>query len=202
MHTTKNEIRQSRLSILFTSTVIGLVVNLSACHLNSKPTVEKGRPHYAFEQAKPKSTEYVLCAVEGQNCTSLTMKTLRQPKAMPVATQETSHDKSRLSVFFGFNSAKLSEKSIALLKQNLPTLKSASRIQLRGYTDPIGGTQSRYNQKLAERRALAIKAWLKKQGIQADYSLIHTPPCCALSYEDPASDEERRNMRKVVLEFH
>lgn len=176
-------------------------MSLSACSLNSKPTVEKGRPHYAFEQAKPKSTEYVLCAIEGQNCTSVTMKTMRQAKAKPIVTPE-SVQQSQLQVYFRFNSAKLSAQNITLLKQNLTLIRSASRIQLRGYTDPVGGIQSRYNQKLAERRALAIKAFLKKQGIKADYSLIHTPPCCALSYEDPASDEERRNMRKVEIDLY
>lgn len=57
-------------------------------------------------------------------------------------------------------SEKTLNKTLNALKQN-PSLK----VEIRGYTDNKGGKE--FNQKLSEDRALAVKIWLVKKGIDA-----------------------------------
>lgn len=70
---------------------------------------------------------------------------------------------------FEFNKAVLRKAAMARLDQDvvakLPQCATVELILVSGYTDRLGSQQ--YNQKLSERRADAVKAYLVKKGVDA-----------------------------------
>ena len=73
----------------------------------------------------------------------------------------------RARIHFDFDKANIKREYIPLLNEVISTLKENPKISIRieGYTDNIGGKT--YNEKLALRRAMAVKDYLVKQGIDA-----------------------------------
>jgi outer membrane protein OmpA-like peptidoglycan-associated protein len=74
----------------------------------------------------------------------------------------------RARMHFDFNKANIKKEYIPLLKEVAKVLKENPNINLRieGYTDDIG--TKAYNQKLALKRAMAVKDFLVKEGIQPE----------------------------------
>jgi outer membrane protein OmpA-like peptidoglycan-associated protein len=74
----------------------------------------------------------------------------------------------RARIHFDFNKADIKKEYIPLLKEVARVLKENPNINLRieGYTDDIG--TKAYNQKLALRRAMAVKDFLVKEGIKPE----------------------------------
>jgi outer membrane protein OmpA-like peptidoglycan-associated protein len=74
----------------------------------------------------------------------------------------------RARMHFDFNKANIKKEYIPLLKEVAKVLKENPNINLRieGYTDDIG--TKAYNQKLALKRAMAVKNFLVKEGIQSE----------------------------------
>ena len=74
----------------------------------------------------------------------------------------------RARIHFDFNKANIKKEYIPLLKEVAKVLKENPNINLRieGYTDNIG--TKAYNQKLASRRAMAVKNFLVKEGIKPE----------------------------------
>ncbi|WP_333784817.1 OmpA family protein [Thermocrinis sp.] len=73
----------------------------------------------------------------------------------------------RARVHFDFDKANIKREYIPLLNEVVRTLKENPKISIRieGYTDNIGGKT--YNEKLALRRAMAVKDYLVKHGIDS-----------------------------------
>ncbi len=71
----------------------------------------------------------------------------------------------RARVHFDFNKAKIKKEYIPLLDEVVRTIKENPKINIRieGYTDSIGSKA--YNEKLALRRAMAVRDYLVKHGI-------------------------------------
>jgi len=70
------------------------------------------------------------------------------------------------TVYFDYNSSKLTDTTIATLKDNAAFLsKNTIDIQIEGHCDERGGVQ--YNLALGEKRAEAVKKYLIGQGIAA-----------------------------------
>jgi outer membrane protein OmpA-like peptidoglycan-associated protein len=71
-------------------------------------------------------------------------------------------------ITFAFNKSDITPESDKVLMGALKTLEVHSDItvEISGYTDNVGSDA--YNQKLSERRANAVKAWLVAKGISAD----------------------------------
>jgi len=71
---------------------------------------------------------------------------------------------------FDFNKAVLKPAARAHIDRDvlgkISTLKGVKVINVQGHTDRIGSSQ--YNQKLSERRAEAVKAYLVSKGVSAD----------------------------------
>lgn len=74
----------------------------------------------------------------------------------------------RARIHFDFNKASIKKEYIPLLKEVAKVLKENPNINLRieGYTDDIG--TKAYNQKLALKRAMAVKNFLVKEGINPE----------------------------------
>jgi Outer membrane protein and related peptidoglycan-associated (lipo)proteins len=74
----------------------------------------------------------------------------------------------RARIHFDFNKANIKKEYIPLLKEVAKILKENPNINLRieGYTDDIG--TKAYNQKLALKRAMAVKNFLVKEGIKPE----------------------------------
>jgi outer membrane protein OmpA-like peptidoglycan-associated protein len=74
----------------------------------------------------------------------------------------------RARIHFDFNKADIKKEYIPLLKEVAKVLKENPNINLRieGYTDDIG--TKAYNQKLALKRAMAVKDFLVKEGINPE----------------------------------
>lgn len=71
---------------------------------------------------------------------------------------------------FAFSSATLSKGGVAEIDKQiidkLPTVGKVTFVMVTGHTDRIGSHQ--YNQKLSEKRADAVKAYLVKKGMKAE----------------------------------
>jgi OOP family OmpA-OmpF porin len=74
-------------------------------------------------------------------------------------------------IHFDFDKSTLNPEAQALLKRNIQFLKANPKVQIRiaGYTS-ASGTDA-YNQRLSERRANAVKAYLINEGLIASYRL-------------------------------
>ncbi len=74
----------------------------------------------------------------------------------------------RARIHFDFNKANIKKEYIPLLKEVVKILKENPNINLRieGYTDDVGTKE--YNQKLALKRAMAVKDFLVKEGINPE----------------------------------
>jgi len=73
----------------------------------------------------------------------------------------------RARIHFDFNKAEIKKEYMPLLNEVVKILKENPKISIRieGYTDDIGSKA--YNEKLALRRAMAVKDYLVRQGIDA-----------------------------------
>jgi outer membrane protein OmpA-like peptidoglycan-associated protein len=74
----------------------------------------------------------------------------------------------RARIHFDFNKADIKKEYIPLLKEVAKALKENTNINLRieSYTDDI--STKAYNQKLALKRAMAVKDFLVKEGIKPE----------------------------------
>ena len=70
-------------------------------------------------------------------------------------------------VHFGFNEATLTAEAKAILNKAVGLLDKQQKVvvEVAGHTDSVGSEE--YNQKLSERRAIAVKAYLESKGITA-----------------------------------
>jgi outer membrane protein OmpA-like peptidoglycan-associated protein len=93
-------------------------------------------------------------------------KPVESKKEEPAKVEEPLMVRARMH--FDFNKANIKKEYIPLLKEVAKVLKENPNINLRieGYTDDIG-TEA-YNQKLALKRAMAVKDFLVKEGIKPE----------------------------------
>ena len=71
-------------------------------------------------------------------------------------------------VFFDFNKSEIKSEADPLLKEAVNILEEnpEMRVEIQGHTDSKG--PEAYNQMLSKKRAMAVKAYLEKQGIDSD----------------------------------
>jgi OOP family OmpA-OmpF porin len=110
----------------------------------------------------------------------------------------------RESVLKGVNfetgSAKLMPESTTILDGVVPTIMQChcSTVVIRGYTDSVG--KPPFNQKLSERRAIAVKDYLESHGVAAGILTAE-----GLGEENPIADNRtakgRAENRRVTVEF-
>ena len=141
--------------------------------------------------------EYVLCDMS--DCPRRTTKTIIEAKSN---TQVPSQLESSLKVYFAFNSSQLTQESQQNLIQQLENLKTSKNINLRGWTDPVGGRASIKNTNLAKARTESVQTFLQSNGITATFNSTFEPPCCTNSKATKNStDKVRRLMRYVEISY-
>ena len=73
-------------------------------------------------------------------------------------------------ILFDFDDAQLTVENIAVLEQMvLPNIRSASKVNIIGYSDRIGNDD--YNLKLSRERAEAVRTFLRSRAKEASYSV-------------------------------
>jgi len=94
-----------------------------------------------------------------------------EDKVVAVVAETKAEEKVIVLVFedvhFDFDKSTLTPEAQAILKRNIQILRENPKVKVRiaGYTS-ASGTEA-YNQKLSERRANAVKAYLLKEGVIA-----------------------------------
>ncbi|GFM34281.1 OmpA family protein [Desulfovibrio subterraneus] len=103
------------------------------------------------------------------------------------------------NVNFAFDSAEITNDSAAILTEAAMLIKDRpGTIVLTGHTDSTG--PDAYNQKLSERRAQSVRAFLAKQGISADRITAVGKGEADPEYDNKTSEGRRLN-RRVVITF-
>lgn len=108
-------------------------------------------------------------------------------------------------VLFAFNSAKLSGGATNVLDDLAGDLKSdgARKAVVTGYTDSVGS--SSYNRKLSERRAQAVRDYLRQQASDVSYTakgLGEKNPVAANKKPDGSDNPRgRRQNRRVTVSY-
>jgi peptidoglycan-associated lipoprotein len=129
----------------------------------------------------------------------------KEPEPEPVAKEveiekDTGPDRM-VTVYFGFNEATLTDESRTALNNNAEYLRNheGQRIQVEGHCDSRGSTE--YNLALGERRAMAVRKYLVKLGVDPKRLEI-------ISYGeerpvDPAQNEDAwsQNRRAEFMEL-
>ncbi len=103
-------------------------------------------------------------------------------------------------VTFETGSAKLTAESTAILDGVAATIQRChcSQVDIRGYTDSVGKPE--FNQKLSERRAIAVKDYLESHGVPAGILIAQ-----GFGEENPLADNKttkgRAENRRVTVQF-
>jgi outer membrane protein OmpA-like peptidoglycan-associated protein len=116
----------------------------------------------------------------GENQLLLSVRyTFGQPPAPPMQTEQTAQTtveapapapapepQRAFQVFFDFDKSAITSDAAAIIEKAAETVKAGhlATINVIGHTDTMGS--SRYNQKLSERRAAAVKAQLAADGVE------------------------------------
>jgi OOP family OmpA-OmpF porin len=104
------------------------------------------------------------------------------------------------SVQFALNSAEITRESAAVLNEVAGILKqSNSAVEVSGHTCSIGSDAA--NQKLSERRAASVKAYLSKHGVPAG-SISTRGYGESMPKYDNSTEEGRRLNRRAEIDFH
>ncbi|HEY6985699.1 MAG TPA: OmpA family protein, partial [Rhodanobacteraceae bacterium] len=103
--------------------------------------------------------------------------------------------------FFDFDHSNLRPDAVAALDELIAKLKSSarvSRVTVVGHTCNIGTAE--YNQKLSERRAAAVKAYLEAHGVAADEIEARGEGLRNPKYPNDTRENRKKN-RRVDVEF-
>ncbi len=101
------------------------------------------------------------------------------------------------SVNFALNSAVINDESAVILNEVAKMIKDGSnKINVDGHTCSLGTEE--YNQKLSERRAASVKAYLVKKGVASDRLITRGFGETRPKY-DNSTDQGRRMNRRVEL---
>jgi peptidoglycan-associated lipoprotein len=88
-----------------------------------------------------------------------------EPAAKEIKIEEDTGPDRMVTVYFGFNESSLTDEGRAALNNNAEYLRhhQDQRIQVEGHCDSRGSTE--YNLALGERRAMAVRKYLVKLGV-------------------------------------
>lgn len=181
--------------------VTAMIFSLSCFGQNVAPKTnlvisDGGYSNFGVYQRLSTIPEYVLCDMS--ECPSRTTKTIVNSIEEKNIVESPSILNSQIKIYFAFGSSHLSHESEQKLFQILENLKSAKRISLRGWTDPIGGKASIKNTELAKARVDSIQAFLLSNGVTVPINSNFEPPCCTNLKATKNSPEKIRKLMRFV----
>lgn len=161
---------------------------------------------YNIYQSQAANLPFVVC-INDDICPERTTKTIVDNVIVrnEVEVDEFKLDPNSIKVYFKFNSSYIDELNRIQLESIISMLKENSGnsndvvIKLRGWTDPVGGTNSTKNRKLAQRRVNSVIQYLSSHGVTARFQKTYSPPCCNRLGKASDSDEIRQEMRVVEI---
>jgi outer membrane protein OmpA-like peptidoglycan-associated protein len=136
------------------------------------------------------TTQYTIAAVgEGESRTESTTVTVK-PKVI---------DRLTLHVNFDFDKANVRDADTAELQSALDFVKKypGYEISIEGHTDSVGS--EKYNQRLSERRAAAVKGYLLKHGVTDGARIKTTGHGKSQPIADNSTEEGRFKNRRVEI---
>lgn len=147
------------------------------------------------------SGEYRFC--EEEVCIAHSMKTLYTPPPAPPempkqVVQQPRIERIEYRISFPFNKATPTKEGVKELDRLVSEAQKALRIEVDGRTDNIG--QKKANDKLAEKRASYIRAWLQKNGVKAEITASAEGVCCYL-VENTSAKGRAVNRRAEIRLF-
>jgi outer membrane protein OmpA-like peptidoglycan-associated protein len=118
----------------------------------------------------------------------------------PAAAAATTPLQREFSLYFRTNSAKLTQEARAIVQQAADAARQGplTRIAVTGHTDTVG--TARYNQRLSERRADAVRKALVADGVPADEITAKGAGKTDLAVPTAQGVNEPRNRRAVIME--
>jgi OmpA-OmpF porin, OOP family len=128
----------------------------NASSVSIDPGVGRVNSNGSQQVCPDRTTQYTIAAAGGGESRTASTTVTVQPKVV---------DRLTIHVNFDFNKAKVRKPDDADLQKAIDFVKKYSgyRVSLEGYTDNIGS--NKYNLKLSERRAVAVKDYLVKHGV-------------------------------------
>ena len=191
----------------------GLFFSLNA---NAEPVTTKKTwidgsvsQNFSVYQSQTAYLPFVVC-MNDDICPKRTTKTIVDNVIVrnEVEVDEFKLDPNSIKIYFNFNSSLIDESDESnkiQLESMVSMLKDSNGsgddlvIKLRGWTDPIGGTNSTKNRKLAQRRVNSVIKYLSAHGITAQFQKTYSPPCCNRQGKASDDDEVRKEMRVVEI---
>lgn len=186
----------------------GLFISLNA---NAEPVSTKKTwidgsvsQNFSVYQSQTAYLPFVVC-MNDDICPERTTKTIVDNVIVRNEVDEFKLDPNSIKIYFKFNSSLIDESNKIQLESMVSMLKDSdgSRddlvIKLRGWTDPIGGTNSTKNRKLAQQRVNSVIKYLSSHGVTAKFEKTYSPPCCNRQGKASDDDEVRKEMRVVEI---
>ena len=189
----------------------GLFFSLNA---NAEPVTTKKTwidgsvsQNFSVYQSQTAYLPFVVC-MNDDICPERTTKTIVDNVIVRNEADEFKLDPNSIKIYFNFNSSLIDESDESnkiQLESMVSMLKDSNGsgddlvIKLRGWTDPIGGTNSTKNRKLAQRRVNSVIKYLSAHGITAQFQKTYSPPCCNRQGKASDDDEVRKEMRVVEI---
>jgi outer membrane protein OmpA-like peptidoglycan-associated protein len=103
-------------------------------------------------------------------------------KEEPVKIAENVDENTKVTVYFNFDSDRLSGSAVKELDSFISHYKIPDTIHITGFTCEIGSKS--YNDNLAYRRALRVKEYLRSHNVNARMIIHWKGKCCYLSNTD------------------
>jgi OOP family OmpA-OmpF porin len=157
---------------MFVIAVFSMSLIIGCAHMMD----ENGCPRKYYSAAPAAEPEKVVILASEPRVEEKVMAAAEEPKTIVLAFED---------IHFDFDKSTLKPEARTIMKRNIQVLKDNpnAHVRIAGYTS-ASGTEA-YNQKLSERRAKAVEAYLINEGIVAPNRLT----MIGYGESDPASYE-------------
>ena len=150
--------------ILYPSATLGMQVNLGKTNWDRHSTITPVVIPVPFTTEQYNALKAKVAALEAENAALKDKIAQLEARKPEVIVKEGKSIITPATLYFDFDKATLSEREKAHLEYFINNLPEDAAVEINGYADKTGNAT--YNQKLAERRAAAVKAIVEKAGVK------------------------------------
>ena len=155
--------RDGRFYMPFSATA-GLIFNLGKTGFSRHTSVTPVVVPVPFTTEQYNALKAKVAALEAENAALKDKIAQLEARKPEVIVKEGKSIITPATLYFDFDKATLSEREKAHLEYFITNLPEDAAVEINGYADKTGNAT--YNQKLAERRAAAVKAIVEKAGVK------------------------------------